>query len=75
MLRKFHFKINTITILHVYTTCQIHVNCDLSDARLRVLDVMNNCQDSPRPFLKENGPVYGMYSITSVNKTECVKCG
>ena len=30
-----------------------------ADARLRVLSIMEQCQASPRPELKENGPAYG----------------
>ena len=33
--------------------------CVLTDARLRVLATMDQCQASPRPELKDNGPAYG----------------
>ena len=29
------------------------------ESRLKVLDIMDECQSSPRPLLKENGPVHG----------------
>ena len=33
--------------------------CLCAAARLEVLDVMSQCQATPRPELKENGPAYG----------------
>ena len=40
--------------------CVLVVNVHTStDARLRVLSIMEQCQASPRPELKENGPAYG----------------
>ena len=30
----------------------------VSDARYRVLDIMDQCQSVPRPKLKDSGPVY-----------------
>ena len=30
-----------------------------SDSRYKVLYIMDQCQSSPRPTLKENGPAYG----------------
>ena len=31
----------------------------VAESRLKVLDIMDECQSAPRPSLKENGPAYG----------------
>ena len=47
----------------MYNLCVcVCVLCVSSDARLKVLDIMDQCQGAPRPELKENGPAYGMLS-------------
>ena len=50
----------------VTCVCVLHLCvcvCVCAEARLRVLEVMRQCQATPRPELKENGPAYGTYHM------------
>lgn len=38
----------------------------LVDSRHKVLDIMDQCQSSPRQSLKDNGPVYGELNTTCI---------
>ena len=38
----------------------------LVESRHKVLDIMDQCQSSPRQSLKDNGPVYGELKTTCI---------
>lgn len=53
--------------------CGIHIH--YTDARLRVLDTMDDCQSSPRPELKENGPAYATIEVPAERRWKLVGSG